>query len=200
MGGLKRGTIKKIHGINNRKKNFTQRRVYRLFRRNKKSSLVTPMKNFTALFTIAAVALLCLAASVAAGDTLQNLTVLPEGTLHSGDSAFGSFVLTSNEPFTDEDPVTMETDLEDPAWIYIIEADGVEQVSSGIRFGSVTIPGYELVYPSAQNITIRVHFAGTAPTATEEKYINIVSICSSHTYPDHGVGSCTIAPWEIKPA
>jgi len=158
------------------------------------------MKNFTAHFTIAAaVALLCLAASVAAGDS-TSVTVLPEGTLHSGDSTFGSFVLTSNEPFTEEDTVTMETDLEDPAWMYVIDVDGVDQISSGIRFGSVTIPGYELVYPSAQNITIRGHFAGTAPTVTEEKYINIVSVCSSHTYPDHGVGSCTIAPWEIDPA
>jgi hypothetical protein len=158
-----------------------------------------PMKNFTALFIIAAVVLLSLPASVAAGDS-TSVTILPEGTLHSGDSAFGSLVLISNEPFTEEDPVTMETDLEDPAWMYVIEVDGVDRVSSGIRFGSVTIPGYELTYPSAQNITIRAHFAGTAPVVTEEKYINIVSVCSSHTYPDRGVGSCTIAPWEIKPA
>jgi len=158
------------------------------------------MKNFTALFVIAAaVALLCLAASVAAGDS-TSVTILPEGTLHSGDSIFGSLVLITNESFTEEDTVTMETDLENPAWTYIVEVDGVDRVSSGIRFGSVTIPGYELVYPSAQNITIRGHFAGTAPTVTEEKYINIVSVCSSHTYPDHGIGSCTIAPWEIAPA
>ena len=158
------------------------------------------MKNFTAFFIIAAVALLCLPVSVAAGDTFRNLTVLPEGTLHSDDSAFGSFVLSSYEPFTEADTVNMETDLENPAWNYSIEVDGVERVSSGIRFGSVTIPGYELVYSSAQNIAIRAHFAGTAPAVTEEKYINIVSVCSSHSSPEGGVGSCTIAPWEIVPA
>jgi hypothetical protein len=157
------------------------------------------MKNFTVLFAIAAaVVLLCLPASVAAGES-TSVTILPEGTLHSGDSVFGSLVLITNESFTDEDTVTMETDLENSAWTYIIEVNGVDRVSAGIRLGSVAIPGYELVYPSAQNITIRGHFAGTAPVVTEEKNINIVSVCSSHTYPDHGIGSCTIAPREIEP-
>jgi hypothetical protein len=109
-------------------------------------------------------------------------------------------VLITNESFTDEDTVTMETDLENSAWTYIVEVDGVDRVSSGIRFGSVTIPGYELMYPSAQNITIRGHFAGTAPVVTEEKYINIVSVCSSHTYPNHETRGCSGVSREIEPA
>ena len=103
-----------------------------------------PMKNFTAHSTIAAaIALLFPPASVAAGDTLRDLTVLPEGALPSGQSAIGTFALTSDEPFSDEDTVTMETDLENPAWIYTIEVDGVKHGGSGSLSGSVTIPGNE---------------------------------------------------------
>jgi hypothetical protein len=158
------------------------------------------MKNFTALFTIAAaVALLCLPASVAAGDS-TSVTILPEGTLHSGDSVFGSLVLITTEPFTDEDTVTMETDLENSAWTYIVEVNGVDRVSAGIRLGSVTIPRHELTYPSAQNITIRANFSGTAPVVTEEKYITVVTVCSSHTYPNHATRGCSGVSRGIEPA
>ncbi|MGB8220595.1 MAG: hypothetical protein WCE46_09465 [Methanoregula sp.] len=159
------------------------------------------MKNFTALSTIApAIALLFPPASVAAGDTLRDLIVRPEGALPSGQSAIGTFALTSDEPFSDEDTVTMETDLENPAWIYTIEVDGVEQSGSGSLSGSVTIPGNELAYPSAHNITIRAHFTGIAPVVTEEKYLTLVTVCSSHNYPDHVSGRWTIVPREIVPA
>jgi hypothetical protein len=159
------------------------------------------MKNITARSTIApAIALLFPPASVAAGDTLRDLTVRPEGALPSGQSAIGTFALTSDEPFSDEDTVTMETDLENPAWIYTIEVDGVKQGGSGSLSGSVTIPGNKLAYPSAHTITIRAHFTGIAPAVTEEKYLTLVTVCSSHNYPDRVSGRCTIVPREIVPA
>ena len=158
------------------------------------------MGNVTALFIVAAaVVLLCLPAPVAASDSLTDLAVLPEGVLHPGDSVTGSFALVSDEPFSEGDNATLETALEESAWKYTVEADGVERVSSGYLPAPVTIPWYELAYPSAKNITVTVRFSGTVPDVTDEQFITLFGTCSSHTYPDHGVGRCTIAPREVKP-
>jgi len=158
------------------------------------------MGNITPLFIIAAaVALLCMPAPVAATDTFTEITVLPEGVLWSGDSVTGSFALVTDEPFSEGDNATLETALEESAWKYTVETDGVERVRSGYLPAPVTIPWYELAYPSAKNIKITVHFSGTVPEVTEEQYVTLVTACSSHTYPDHGVGRCMIAPREVRP-
>ena len=159
------------------------------------------MKKIFPLFIVAAaVALLCLPAPVAATDSLTDLAILPDGILHPGDSVTGSFALVSDEPYSEGDNATLETSLDESAWKYTVEADGVERVRSAYLPAPVTIPWYELAYPSAKNITITVHFSGTVPEVTGEQYVTLVAACSSHTYPDHGVGRCTVAPREVRPA
>ena len=124
------------------------------------------------------IALVCIASATT---SVGNIQISPSGDLVSGKteaSASFSVMFSSSGGYTfDSDHVlSMDTELDNPTWAYSLIMDGNENPAKSVVGPNIRLSGWELSYPSSQEISLKVKLAGTAPqvnTSTEKIVLRV---------------------------
>jgi hypothetical protein len=138
--------------------------------------------------------------------SLSSTSVDPE-ILNPGDAVNVSctVVAASGTSFSSFDDLQFITTLDDPVWTYTVIVGGVENSRPANRGRNIKVGGYELSYPSDNEVIVEMTLKGQVPPSTPdgtELYLITVQeldaknrvITSSVTEIKHLVGKPTPAP------
>ena len=71
--------------------------------------------------------------------------------------------VASGTSFSSYDDLQFVTSLDDPIWVYTVIINGVENTRPSDRGKTLTIGGYEISYPAADQVVVRVSLKGEVP-------------------------------------
>ena len=114
--------------------------------------------------------------------SVSAFTVQPPDGIPSGDLAPGtkltidttvSFRSTGATTFPGDNSLQLYTDLDSPRWTYTIVINGIDNPRAPTGLRTTRISGFELEYPSAMDVRVRVNLEGTVPEVaiTEDKSV-----------------------------
>jgi PEGA domain len=98
--------------------------------------------------------------------TIGSVSVDPPGNLYPGNSVNVSCTVyaASGMAFPSYDDLQFITELDDPRWTYSIAVNGVKNTRPVTGGRTVTIPGFELGYPSRDEVIVYMLLQGTIPS------------------------------------
>jgi hypothetical protein len=95
-------------------------------------------------------------------------SVNPSGNLYPGNSVNASYMVyaASGTPFSAYDDLQFITELDGASWTYAVMVNGVTNTRPVSRGKILTINGYELEYPSLDEVVVTVNLQGTIPAGS----------------------------------
>jgi hypothetical protein len=111
--------------------------------------------------------------------TVTGVTINPPGTLDPGDVVNVSYTVyaASGTAFPSYDDLQFIAGLDDPAWLYSIVVNGVENARPVMGGRTVTISGFELAYRNQDEVLVKVSLRGRIPpTSAPGSTKNLVTI------------------------
>jgi hypothetical protein len=102
--------------------------------------------------------------------SVGDVSINPSGNLYPGNTVNVSYTVyaASGAAFPSYDDLQFVTELDDPAWIYLISVNGVKS-SRPVEGGkTLTINGFELGYKPQFEVDVEVTLRGTIPSGTAQ--------------------------------
>lgn len=133
------------------------------------------MKGLTRLIWITALFLIIVPAASLAY-TVNSMTVTPSGTLTPGTTVDISFTVQEPSGSTTTNSLQLYTQLDKPAWSYVVNVNGVANGLTESSGKTITINGFLLTYKSSDDVSVAVTLEGTAPTVTQTAKQTLIQI------------------------
>ncbi|RQD80653.1 MAG: hypothetical protein D5R96_08285 [Methanocalculus sp. MSAO_Arc2] len=114
------------------------------------------------------------------GFVIEEVHGLPQGYLESGAvqeiDVFLWFPDFDAITVPSDDSLTLNTDLKNPKWTVILKRSGVETVIRTSSRTRETVPGWDISYPTSNDVRLIVQLRGAVPDMGSPDHISILSI------------------------
>lgn len=142
------------------------------------------MSKYTILISLILISIVGIGVPASAVLNVTSVSKTPGGVLSSGTPVTLSYKIlfsaSGGETFPSGDELVMETDLDDAKWQWSLILDGVENPRPMASGKTLSLPGFELSYPSSVKQSMKVTLQGTIPSSKKPLVIKIYEIDSQN--------------------